>query len=626
MNVFYEESGSFKVGAVVSKNDASLQVDTQHGKRAKIKLANVFLEFSTPLQSFLDDAQALAAELDLDFLWEVAGADEFDYDALAREYWGDKPTAAQLAATLIRLAGAPMYFYKKGKGRFKAAPEDALKAALAGIEKKKREQAQVDAWAEALKAHRLPDEIRAQLMTLLWRPDKNALEYKALDAACRALSTSPLKLLRDAGGLPSVPDYLMAGFRLEHFPNGTGFGKYAPAEAHPELPLAEVAAFSIDDAATTEIDDALSVTELANGNRRVGIHIAAPTLGVPVGSDIEKLVYRRLSTVYFPGDKITMLPDDVVQMFTLDEGKPCPSVSLYAEVTPGFEIVGFENRIENVTIAANLRHHTLEPLFNEATIANDPGVDYPFKRELLWLHDFAIAREKSRGKYDPTRPQGVDFNFAIEDGRVVISERKRGSPIDKLVSEMMILANCEWGRQLGEAGIPALYRAQSMGKVRMTTRPEPHVGLGVPQYAWATSPLRRAADFINQRQLTALIRGEKPEFAQGDATLFALMRDFDTTYSAYLGFQDRMEFFWCLRWFSQEGVSEVTATYIKEDLVRLDSLPVRTRIPGLPELARGDRVRLQVIRIDELLLEIEFRCVGQLDHVEVEGNGEEEEG
>uniref|UniRef100_A0A8W7PMY6 RNB domain-containing protein n=1 Tax=Anopheles coluzzii TaxID=1518534 RepID=A0A8W7PMY6_ANOCL len=218
----------------------------------------------------------------------------------------------------------------------------------------------------------------------------------------------------------------------------------------------------------------------------------------------------------------------------------------------------------------------------------------------------------------------MDYNFDVVDGKVLITLRKRGAPMDKLVSELMILANSEWGRMLAEADIPAMYRAQSMGKVRMTTRPEPHIGLGVAQYAWATSPLRRATDFVNQRQLTAMIRGEKPQFEQGNAMLFALLRDFDATYSAYLGFQDKLEHFWCLRWFTQEGVSNITATFIKEDLVRIDGLPMRVRIPGLPELARGDRIQLSVIRIDELMAEIEFRFTGVVGHVEAAS--EEEEG
>ncbi|KZE30499.1 ribonuclease catalytic domain-containing protein [Crenobacter luteus] len=619
MNVFYEESGSFKVGSVVSKNDASLQVDTQHGKRAKIKAANVLVEFTGALNDFLPAAEALAAEIDLDFLWEVAGGDEFDVQVLGAEYFGHTPTATESAALLMRIYGAPMYFYKKGKGRFKAAPEDALKAALAGVERKKREQAQIDEWVAAMTTGELPDAIRTRLMELLHRPDKNTLEYKAFDAAARAASVAPLRLAERLGGIPSVPDYLMAGFLMEHFPRGPGFPALPAPELPDDLPRAEVAAFSIDDAATTEIDDALSVVTLPNGHKRVGIHIAAPTLGIAPDSPVEKLVFNRLSTVYFPGDKITMLPDELVQAFTLEAGRDCPALSLYVEVDADFQPVSFENRVEIVPIAANLRHDALEAVFNEETLAAPGfGPDYPFKTELVWLWQFAVALEKRRGKYDPNRPVQQDYNFAVEDGRVIISTRRRGAPMDKLVSELMILANSEWGRMLAEAGIPALYRAQTAGKVRMTTRPEPHVGLGVAQYAWSTSPLRRASDFVNQRQLVAMIRGETPAFEQGSAQLFGILRDFDAAYSAYLAFQDKMEHFWCLRWFSQEGVTEPTATYIKEDLVRIDGLPLRLRLPGLPEqLVAGDKIRLAVVRIDELAGEIELRFLGKVGHDDV---------
>ncbi|MDF0604818.1 RNB domain-containing ribonuclease [Neisseriaceae bacterium TC5R-5] len=612
MNVFYEESGSFKVGSIVSRNDNSLQVDTQYGKRAKIKSSNVFLEFNSALVDFLPAAELLATEIDLDFLWECSPDEEFAYPSLAEDYWGHTPSAQEAAAIILRLFGAPMYFYKKGKGNYKKAPPEALQAALAGIERKKREQEQIEHWVKELKAGQLPAAIQQQLMTLLWKPDKNTLEFKAFEQAARELNLAPLRLANQLGGISSIPVYLMAGFMLEFFPKGIGFGKYASPELPIDLPLAPVKAFSIDDANTTEIDDALSVVDLANGNKRVGIHIAAPTLGIAVDSDLEKLIFQRLSTVYFPGDKITMLPDELVNQFTLQEGIDCPALSLYVEVTPDFVPISYENRIEKVPIAANLRHAQLETLFNADTLINDPGIDYPFKQELIWFWHFANALEKRRGKYDPSRGPQVDYNFDVIDDKILISQRQRGAPMDKLVSELMILANSEWGRMLAEADIPGMYRAQSMGKVRMTTRPEPHSGLGVAQYAWATSPLRRATDFVNQRQLCAMIRGEDPQFEQGSTKLFALLRDFDTTYSAYLAFQDKLEYFWCLRWFTQEGISEPTATHIKEDLVRIDGLPMRVRIPGLPEMARGTRIQLSIIRIDELMQEIELRFIGVL--------------
>lgn len=613
MNVFYEEDGSFKVGGVLSSTEASFQVEAPHGKRSKIKSNHVLLKFESSLAEFLPTAERMAAELEAEFLWSCCGADEFGFQSLAEDYYGHTPNTLEAAAIAIALHSAPMYFYRKGRGCYKAAPEESLKAALAGLERKKREQAQIEAWAQELRDGALPAAWSGYLMTLLHRPDKSSLEYKALEMVCREKNLSPLKLAAERGGIPSVPEYLLAGFLLEHFPKGRGFPNAAPALAVEALPEAGVHAFSIDDAATTEIDDAFSLVKLDNGNWRVGTHIAAPTLGIAAGSDLDKIVLSRLSTVYFPGDKITMLPDHVVEQFTLKAGQHCPALSLYIEVTPEFEILHHESKIELVFLAANLRHDSLEPLFNEETLANDPGVDYPYKAELRYLWELACQLEIRRGKFDPTRPPQVDYNFAIEDGRVILTQRKRGSPMDKLVSELMILVNSTWGGDLAAAEIPAIYRAQSSGKVRMTTSPQPHVGLGVDQYAWSSSPLRRAVDFVNQRQLVAMIRDEAPLYPKGDANLFAILRDFEGAYTAYNQFQDQMERFWCLRWFSQEQVSEIGASYIKEDLVRLEGMPMVTRVAGLPELNMRDRIRLQVVRIDELMLEVEFRYLSTVE-------------
>ena len=85
MNIFYEESGQFKVASIVQKNDATYQVDTQHGKRTKVKANNVFAEFDGDMAAFLENAQAQAADIDTDLLWEVCGEEEFTAEAIAEE-------------------------------------------------------------------------------------------------------------------------------------------------------------------------------------------------------------------------------------------------------------------------------------------------------------------------------------------------------------------------------------------------------------------------------------------------------------------------------------------------------------------------------------------------------------
>ena len=584
MNIFYEESGQFKVASIVQKNDATYQVDTQHGKRTKVKANNVFAEFDGDMAAFLENAQAQAADIDTDLLWEVCGEEEFTAEAIAEEYYGHAPTKTELAATLIALYAAPMYFYKKAKGVFKAAPEETLKQALAAIERKKQQDAQIDAWAEALKRGEMPSEIAADLKTILHAPDKQSLTYKAFTKAADALKTSAYELAKKTGGITSIPQYLQDGFEIKYFPKGTGFPDLSLPEM-PDLPKADVTAFSIDDESTTEVDDALSLTDLGNGTKRVGIHIAAPSLAVAQGDKMEKNIMERLSTVYFPGGKITMLPENWIAAFSLDAGAYRPAVSIYFDVDGEFNVGEPTCKIEAVNIAENLRIQTIEPHFNAETGLDETGeMMFAHHQDLIWFYQFAIALQKARGKYEPDRAPQYDYSIELdEEGNVSVVRRERGSPIDTLVSEMMILANSTWAQMLDENELPGLFRVQPAGKVRMSTKSEPHIGMGVQHYGWFTSPLRRAADYINQKQLISLIDDTaEPLYQNSDAELFAALRDFDAAYTAYADFQRQMEAYWSLVYLQQQGTSELTATILKEDLVRIEGLPLVTRATGIP--------------------------------------------
>ena len=601
MNIFYEESGQFKVAAIVQKNDATYQVDTQHGKRTKVKANNVFAEFDGDMAAFLENAQAQAADIDTDLLWEVCGEEEFSAEAIAEEYYGHAPTKTELAATLIALYAAPMYFYKKAKGVFKAAPEETLKQALAAIERKKQQDAQIDAWAEALKRGEMPSEIAADLKTILHAPDKQSLTYKAFTKAADALKTSAYELAKKTGGITSIPQYLQDGFEIKYFPKGTDFPGL-PLPEMPDLPKADVTAFSIDDESTTEVDDALSLTDLGNGKKRVGIHIAAPSLAIKPGDKMEKNIMERLSTVYFPGGKITMLPENWIAAFSLDAGAYRPAVSIYFDVDSEFNVGEPTCKIEAVNIAENLRIQTIEPHFNAETGLDEAGeMMFAHHQDLIWFHQFAVALQKARGKYEPDRAPQYDYSIELdEEGKVSVVRRERGSPIDMLVSEMMILANSTWAQMLHDNDLPGLFRVQPAGKVRMSTKSEPHIGMGVQHYGWFTSPLRRAADYINQKQLLSLIDDTAETLYQNsDAELFAALRDFDTAYTAYADFQRQMEAYWSLVYLQQQGTSELTATILKEDLVRIEGLPLVTRATGIPfDALPKSQVLLKITELD----------------------------
>jgi exoribonuclease-2 len=621
--VLFEEAGDFKAATVLSEAGASLQVELASGRRVKIKAAHVMLRFDAPAaEALIPAAQQLAAELDIDFLWECAPPDEFGVEDLAADYFGGTPGAVQFTALLLRLHGSPIHFQRKGRGRYRAAPEDIVRTALASLARRREIEAKIEAIAERICAGELPAEIAVRPAGLLVRPDKMSIEWRAFDAALRRSHLTPERLLLDIGAFESAHALHFSCFAAEYFPAGIEFDPRShPADAlaadHPGLARAQVQAFSIDDESTTEIDDALSVTALESGRWRIGIHIAAPALALTHDSPIDLLARDRMSSVYMPGDKITMLPDPIVGQYSLDAGREVAALSLYLDINAeGWSIESTHSTVERVPIVANLRHEQVSAQITEAAL-DDPNAasQLPFGSALsvLWRVTLASVarRERVRGKPEPRFR--ADFTFRIDRGpegeRVRIEPRLRDAPLDRIVAEMMILANSQWGGLLAEHSVPGIYRSQQAGRVRMSTQPLPHEGLGVEQYIWATSPLRRYVDLVNQRQLIALLKNERPPLGAKDAALFSIISAFDARHGAYQDFQQRMERLWCLRWMTQQGLGRAEAVVVREDVVRLARAPFYFRLPGMPALASGRRIVVDLSEHDEVDLSVQARFI-----------------
>jgi exoribonuclease-2 len=305
----------------------------------------------------------VAETIELELAWEFAPEGEFSFADLARDYFSADATLAQQAGALFRLFEAPHYFRRAGKGRFKKAPAEILQQALAAIEKKKVIQQLITDWVGRAGRRPLPG---ADPRAAVQDPVPPGQERPRVQGRGRGLARHPAAAAGPAAAgrrhrfaLP-VP---LAALSARPFPQGHRFSGAQAPPITDDLPLAAVQAYSIDDSQTTEIDDALSVQGLGSGTVVVGIHIAAPGLAITPGSAIDLLGRQRLSTVYMPGYKITMLPDDVVQTYTLSEGRDVPAVSLYVALDEAtLEIKATETRLERVPIAANLRHDQLDGL------------------------------------------------------------------------------------------------------------------------------------------------------------------------------------------------------------------------------------------------------------------------
>ena len=647
MNLLYEEGGDIKIATVQSASgtgDAeSWQATSLSGKKIKLKAKEVWLRFEKPeAQAAMDEAGTLTADIDLQLLWDCAPDEEFGLVDVAQEYFGSQASIPQQVALAIALQGAPVFFRRKGRGRFQRAPLEQLQAGLAALERKQKELEQQTVWQQELVAGAFPEALKSSAKQLLFSPDKNTSAYKALMAACTETGESPAQLMIRCGAIDSPLAYHQGLFLRAHFPNGAdhnpavGVDQAAYTSAIAELPLAQAQAFSIDDSGTTEIDDALSVTSLAEGGYRVGIHIAAPGLAIAKDDALDRVARNRMSTVYFPGDKITMLPESVIEQFSLDEGMPKPALSIYVDIDSQ-GIVNRETlqmRAEMVPIAANLRLEDIEHLVSDESLA-DEGASYPYRKELaiLWQaakHLHAGRQEKrvanglraeQLGLID-TNALARDFHFEIQEvngvQRVNIMPRQRGSILDTIVAEWMIFCNSASGQLLADHGLPGLFRTQKGWgplRTRMQTTPGPHEGLGLDYYAWCTSPLRRYSDLVNQWQLIALAKhGVTAKmvapFPPRDATLMGIAADFESCYQAYGEFQDRLEKYWCLRWIAQDGESKtVHVRHLKEGMSRVELVPLHLPVPELASHPRMTRAEVVIADVDLLQLSAGVRVL-----------------
>lgn len=650
MHLLYEDGGDIKVATVQSgagSSDAeSWQATSLSGKKIKLKAKEVWLRFEKPEpQELMAQASVLSKEIDLQLLWDCAPDEEFGLIDVAHEYFGSQASIAQQTGLAIALQGAPVFFRRKGRGRFQRAPLEQLQAGLAALERKKKELELQLTWQQELAAGVFPEALKSQATQLLFSPDKNTIAYKALVAACTESGESPAELMIRCGAIDSPLKYHQGMFLRNHFPGGAAHDESVKIEqaslesAIANLPLAQVTAFSIDDSGTTEIDDALSVTALAEGGHRIGIHIAAPGLAIAKDDLLDKVARARMSTVYFPGDKITMLPDSVIEKFSLDEGAPRPALSIYVDIDSegALNQESLQLRAEMVPVGANLRLENLEHRVTEESLLSESD-DLPFRAELnvLWttaklLH--AGRQEKRVGNGLRPEQLGVvdpnalarDFHFQIQEHngqeRIEIFPRQRGSILDTIVAEWMIYCNSASGKLLADHGLPGLFRTQKGWgplRTRMQTTPGPHEGLGLDYYAWCTSPLRRYSDLVNQWQLIALAKhGVTAKmvapFPPRDAELMGIAADFEACYQAYGEYQDRLEKYWCLRWILQDEQSKsVFVRHLKEGMSRVEPIPLHLPIPELANHPRMTRAEVSVSQVDLLQLSAQVRVL----HVE----------
>jgi len=656
--------GSTLVRGTVKKEDkAKLQVISLTGRTLSIKAGRFQLrhETATTADDFFAAIDSEAADVDGELLHGALdpGGTYSLHELAAAWFSKEEITNRDLSVLLAACVDAAPWFKVDRSGKISAAGLEEIKRWQQETAAKERREAECAALGELFQSipangRSAPSEgedLRTRALDFLLI---HLMEHKpladwpaladAVDRAAGKLGVDQGRFVRDllaaAGCLPPAYTVHMERFHRSFHRQSPLPDRFTPGRnIYPEAPseeLAQIAArvtdqvarlpeplnakvFSVDDATTEEIDDALSVETVDEEHFRVGVHIAAPGLFIPEESRIHAAACARATTVYQPDLKWTMLPAELIELFSLKAGRAVPAVATYYTFAKeNFEIVKTEIRFEALTVAANLSYSAIESALEGGFIPELELLDSEPDRVMAWLEkdprDFPWAKvgalpapadeaidllvPLARHLFLARRAEGSplynrrEFKIKVDaDGAVDITERRRNSLAEGIVSELMILTNNRNAALLAEAGIPAIYRTQRVvggigGGTRtvagLSINPNEHAGLGASFYCWSTSPLRRYADLINQRQLGALAGGELPVF-NDESELLVRAKKMEFQSKAANSHQRRLERYWSMK-YMESRPDEDWPVYVgfRENRARVDfdTLPFSQTFPA----------------------------------------------
>ncbi|MBM3264925.1 MAG: RNB domain-containing ribonuclease [candidate division Zixibacteria bacterium] len=389
---------------------------------------------------------------------------------------------------------------------------------------------------------------------------------------------------------------------------------FTPDES-ARLNLTHMAVFSIDDAATLDVDDALSV-EATDEGLCIGVHIADVTAIVPIGTEVEKEARRRLMTLYLPERKIPMLPEVLSQGLCslLESQRRCAVSFLYT--------LDRQLNVQDIRIVRSVIVNRFKLSYDAADqiLSGDP---HPLSEALQTLSQFVdvvYAQRVDRGAIELDRNEvaiRVDAEKHIEFRR-----RSGTSTAEHIVSEMMIYTNAAAARYFADHGIPAMYRRQAepalktvdnvvhesvkrylflrqLKPAELSLDPNPHATLGERLYCQITSPIRRYADLVLQRQLTAHLREEPIPYNRSALLDEISYQERTRELNRLLA---RREWYWLLRYVDEMPGLRIPCVVLevrdREVVLELTEYGVRASMTPSGPLTAEDEIAVKAVQAD----------------------------
>lgn len=234
-----------------------------------------------------------------------------------------------------------------------------------------------------------------------------------------------------------------------------------PADVATRLDLRGVPTFTVDPDGTKDVDDALSIRPLENGNWEIGVHIADVTHYIKPGSVLDKRAYQYTTSVYLPDRILPLFPDTVTHGCSLFAGMDKLAFSILFEINSEAKVI---HRKITKTIIRSQRQFT----YDEAQQLID-GASGEFDGELRTLYALSQQLRKARhadGAITFSDRPELHFEFD-EMGKVISVKPHKRIESMKLIEEFMLLANRNVAEIAARRRMPFVYRTHGMPNKHM---------------------------------------------------------------------------------------------------------------------------------------------------------------
>jgi len=620
--VEYLDRGKFEAGLVIREQDRHVGIIDSSGQERLISRDLVMLHHPQLHPSRADAPKAISAlraeraslekELDLNLLWEVAQEQGRSFSAaeLAELFFGLRSMTAT-SVMLEALMNDRLFFMRRHMEFVPRPPEqvERLRVQQDRIRSRSEGARHTQAMIRDILSGAAPpaspetEALAEELAKYLRNPFTRSRELtQILSAAAPDVdpAEASFEVLDRIGAKPDAPRFaFIAGLRSQ-------FSEAALAEAASVAPGPRTAldtgfAVTIDDEDTVEIDDALSCHPLPGGGLRVQVHIALVADFVAKGGAMDEEAAARATTVYLPETTIPMLPDAVSSdRASLIQGKDRPVLTTDLDISATGEIQKVSIYPAQISVTRRLDYAEADRLMQSG--ASDPDA----ASQLRMLEEIANRLRERRRMAGAMLVHRREPKVTVRGRDIQIRVLDSDSRARAMVAEFMVLSNFVAARFSAENRIPIIYRVQpemrgEAQRPRLSLYPEYHAGVGLDYYAQFSSPIRRYADLVLQRQLVASISGGSVQPYNVDE-LLRVLAGAENAEANGRELERRAKRYWILRYLEKQATGSAlrALTFREGATAELADFAVRGTLRGAPNLPDQTRIEVQVNRVDPL--------------------------